>query len=53
MAIDLNTTPGEEGDQLFDLNTPPDEVVGGTNLGGHHLGLNLEETEEHKELHQG
>ncbi|XP_066334125.1 uncharacterized protein [Miscanthus floridulus] len=53
MAIDLNTTPGEEGDQLFDLNTPPDEVDGGTSLGGHHLGLNLEETEKHKELHQG
>lgn len=56
MAIDLNTTVAEEGDQLFDLNNPPAEeyyeLDGGTRPGRHHLRLNLQETEEHQE-HQG
>ena len=57
MAIlDLNTL-GEEEDQFFDMNKPPtedhDEVDGGRSVGGHHLGLNPEETEEQHELHQG
>jgi hypothetical protein len=56
MAIrDLNT-PGDEEDQLFDLNKPPDEyhdeVDGGRSVGGHHLGLNPEGTQEQQE-HQG
>jgi len=42
---------------MFDLNNPPDEeydeLHGGTRPGGHHLGLNLQETEEHQEHHQG
>lgn len=55
MAIDLNT-PGDEADQFFDLNKPAaedhDVVDGGRSLAGHHLGLNLQETEEQQE-HQG
>jgi hypothetical protein len=50
MAIlDLNT-PDEEEDQFLDLNKPPakdhDEVDGGRSVGGHHLGLNPEGTQE-------